>query len=186
MYRFRQKKKLAPFSLIHPTAANPNGPPSHWSHISLVLQLAPTHHPFHWSPLTLPPSLRLIGPPISLVPPRIGPFSLAGPPPHCLNSLVPHLIGSPTLPFLPCSHWSPISLVPPIVTLSTLSSLVPHLIGPPMLPFPPCSHWSPISLVPRCNPGYAVLIGPPSHWSPSLTPSTLLFSLVPHLIGPPV
>ena len=106
------------------------------------------------------------------------------------------------LPFLPCSHWSPISLVPqryplcsvligppshwyPIVTLCTLFSLVPHLSGPPMLPFLPCSHWSPISLVPQCNPGYTVLIGPPSHWSPSLTPSTLLFSLVPHLIAHP-
>ena len=85
---------------------------------------------------------------------------------------------------MPCSHWSPISLVThchplypvligppshwsPNVTLSTLFSLVPHLIGPPMQPWLYSSHWS------------------PSHWSPSLTPSTL-FSLVPHLIGPPM
>ena len=61
-------------------------------------------------------------------------------------SLVPHLISPP-------SHWSPISLVPhligpPISTQAPPISLVPHLIGPPD------------SLVPH-------LIGPPSHWSPS-------------------
>ena len=137
---------------------NPNGP-SHCSPISLVPQLAPTHHPFHWSSLSLPPSLRLIAPPppppISwAVPHRIGPFSPAGPPihkspPHCLNSLVP------------------------------------HLTGPPMLPFLPCSHWSPFSLVPQCDPGYTVPIGPPSHWSPNVI-LVVQFSLVPHLIGPPM
>ena len=62
----------------------------------------------------------------------------------------------------------------------TQFSLVPHLIGPPMQPWLHSSHWSPISLVPQCDHDYTVLIGPPSHWSPSLTPSTL-FSLVPHL-----
>ena len=39
-------------------------------------------------------------------------------------------------------------------------------------------------MVPQCNPGYTVLIVPPSHWSPSLTLSTL-YPLVAHLIGPP-
>ena len=76
-------------------------------------------------------------------------------------SLVPHLISSP-------SHWSPISLVPhlidpPISTHAPLISLVPHLIGPPP------THWSPISLVPQ-------FISPPLHY---------LNSLVPLLIGPP-
>ena len=154
-----------------------------------------------------PPSDSLPPTPISLVPHLIGPFSSAGAPihkspPHCLNSLFLHLIGPPMLPFLPCSHWSPISLVPhcnplypvligppshwsPNVTLSTLFSLVPHLIGPPMRPWLHSSHWSPISLVPHCNPFYPVLIGSPSHWSPNVTLSTL-FSLVPHLIGPPL
>ena len=165
----------SPFSFVTPSSANPNGPPSHWSPISLVPhligppthqspislvpQLAPMHHPFHWSP-------------ISLVPHRICPFSPAGPPihkspPRCLNSLVPHLIGPPTLPFMPCSHWSPISLV------RHCHPLCPVLIG------------SPISLVPHCHPLYPVLIGPPSHWSPNVTLFTL-FSLVPHLIGPPM
>ena len=123
---------LVPFSLV-PQLIGPAihywsslvphliGPPSHWSPIPLVPQLAPTHRPFHWSP-------------ISLVPHRIGPFSPAGPPihkspPHCLNSLVPHLIGPPTLPFMPCSHWSPISLVPQCNPGYTV------LIGSP-------SHWS--------------------------------------------
>ena len=104
-------------------------------------------------------------------------------------------------PWLHSSHWSPISLVPqcnpgytvligppshwsPNVILVIRFSLVPHLIGPsPPVTFP--SLLSLVSLVPQCNPGYTVLIGSPSHWSPSLTPSTL-FSLVPHLIGPPM
>ena len=98
----------------------------------------------------------------------------------------------------PPSHWSP------DVTLAIHFSLVPHLIGPPMQPWLYSSHWSPISLVPRCNPGYTLLIGPPSHWSPNTTlagytvligppsqwsPNVILviqFSLVPHLIGPPM
>ena len=54
-----------------------------------------------------------------------------------------------------------------------------------MRPWLHSSHWSPISLVSQCNPGYTVLIGPPSHWSPSLT-LVIQFSLVPHLIGPPM
>ena len=61
----------------------------------------------------------------------------------------------------------------------------PHFIGPPLRPWLHSSHWSPISLVSQCDPGYTVLIGPPSHWSPSLT-LVIQFSLVPHLIGPPM
>ena len=100
-------------------------------------------------------------------------------------------------PWLYSSHWSP-NLTP-----STQFSLVPHLIGPPMQPWLYSSHWSPISLVPQCNPGYTVLIGPPSHWFPDAimaiqlligppshwSPNVILaiqFSLVPHLIGPPM
>ena len=83
----------SPFSLVHPFSANPNGPPSHRSAISLVPQLAPTHRPFHW-------------PPISLVPHPIGPFALAGPPihkspPHCLNSMAPFSLVPPCNPFYP-------------------------------------------------------------------------------------
>ena len=58
----------------------------------------------------------------------------------------------------PPSHWSPISLVPHLISTPTHQSpisLVPQL-APIYHPF----HWPPISLVPR-------LIGPPSHWSPS-------------------
>ena len=166
------------------------GPPSHWSPnvtlstlFSLVPHLiGPPMQPWlyssHWSPISLVPQCNpgytvLIGPPSHWSPPVTFPSLLS------LVSLVFQcnpgytvLIGSP-------SHWSP-SLTP-----STLFSLVPHLIGPPMWPWLHSSHWSPISLVPQCNPGYTVLIGSPSHWSPSLTPSTL-FSLVPHLIGPPM
>ena len=63
-----------------------------------------------------------------------------------------------------------------------------------MRPWLHSSHWPPIPLVPQCNPGYTVLIGPPSHWSPPVTfPSLLsLVSLVPEcnpgytvLIGSP-
>ena len=92
------------------------------------------------------------------------------------TSLVPHLIGplliGPQIHvphYIIWTHWSPFSLVPLFIS--------PSILGQ--------SQWSPISLVPQCNPGYTVLIGPPSHWSPSLTLSTL-FSLVPHLIGPPM
>ena len=144
-------------------------PCSHWSPISLVPHYSPFYPvligpPSHWSPnVTL----------------------------YALFSLVPHLVAlDPCLIYVRRRNGGrqrnqPTPSRYPIVTLCTLFSLVPHLIGPPMLPFLPCSHWSPISLVPQCNPGYTVLIGPPSHWSPSLTPSTLLFSLVPHLIAPP-
>ena len=144
-------------------------------------------------------------PPIPLVPPLIAPLPhLIGPPmlpfllcshwspislvPPCNLSYPaltgPHLIGPQCNPGYtvligPPSHWFP-SLTP-----STLFSLVPHLIGPPMRPWLHSSHWFPISLAPQCDPDYTVLIGPPSHWSPSLNPSTL-FSLVPHLIGPPM
>ena len=47
----------------------------------------------------------------------------------------------------------------------------------------PClysSHWSPISLVPQSNPFYPILIGPP------IVTLVIKFSLVPHLIGPPM
>ena len=219
---------LVPFSLV-PQFISPQlhiGPPFHSSTQFRPIPMVPhlTDPLSHWSPNWHPHTAHSIGPPshwspIALVPShRLGPQFKS--PPHCLNSLVPHLIGPPTLPFTPCSHWSPISLVPhyspfypvligppshwsPNVTLYALFSLVPHLIGPPTLPFMPCSHWSPISLVPQCNPGYTVLIGPPSHWypichllypvligppshwSPNVTLSTL-FSLVPHLICPPM
>ena len=160
-------------------------------------------------PLSLPPSLRLIGPPQSHW------SLLTGWAP---NSEVPtalfEVIGPPTLHFLPCSYWPP-SHWYPIVTLSTLFSLVLHPIGPPILPFLPCAHWSPdvtlakqfslvprligppnatlvmqfslvpISLVPQSSPVYpVVLIGSPSHWSPSVILVTQL-SLVPHLFAPP-
>ena len=109
------------------------GPPSHWFPISVVPQLAPRHHPFHWSPISLVPPTHWS--PISLVPHLIGPL-LIGPPIHKSPTTLFELIGPP-------SHWSPFSLVhafsanpngppshwPPI-------TLVPHLIGPP-------SHWSP-------------------------------------------
>ena len=135
------------------------GPPSHWSPISLVPQLAPTHRPFQWSP-------------ISLVPHPIGPFSPAGPPihkspPHCLNSMAPFSLVPP------CNPFYPVLIGPPShrshnVTLVIQFSLVPHLISPPnvilVIQF---------SLFPH-------LIG-----LPSLTLSTL-FSLAPHLIGPPI
>ena len=187
------------------------GHPSHWSPISLVSQLAPTHRPFHWSPISLVPHpigpFSPAGPPIHKSPPHclnsMAPFSLVppcnplypvliGPPSHRSPNvtlviqfpLVPHLICpqcNPRYTVLigPPSHWSP------NLTLSTLFSLVPHLIGPPMRPWLHSSHWSPISLVPQCNPGYTVLIGPPSHWSPNVV-LVIQFSLVPHLIGPPV
>ena len=121
------------------------------------------------------------------------------------TSLVPHLIGSP-------SHWSPISLVPhlidpPISTHAPLISLAPHLIGlwgahhwspislvphliDPHLIAPP-SHWSPISLVPQLAPMHhpfnwsPISLVPPTHWSPNVT-LVIKFSLVLHLIGPPV
>ena len=70
-------------------------------------------------------------------------------------------------PWLHSSHWSPISLVPQCDPDYTV------LIGPL------------ISLVPQCNPDYTVLIGPPSHWSPNVI-LVIQFSLVPHLIGPPM
>ena len=128
----------SPFkSLVTPSSANPNGPPStlfeligppsHWSpFISPPIlgqsQWFPhlTGPPSHWSPISLVPQLAPMHhpfhwSPISLVPHPIGPFSPAGPPihkspPHCLNSHCP----------------------PPLVTLSTLFSSVPHLIGPPV------------------------------------------------------
>ena len=152
------------------------GPLSHWS---------PNRHPRTTHSIAPPPLIAplpptLIGisppPPNSLVPQcNPGYTVLIGPSSHCSpqsNPVYPVLIGSP-------SHWSPNT------TLVIQFSLVPHLIGPPVLPRLPCSHWLPISLVPQCNPGCTVLIGPPSHWSSSLTLFTL-FSLVPHLIGPPM
>ena len=63
--------------------------------------------------------------------------------------------------------------------------LIPHLIGPPMSHWWLSSHWSLISLVPQCYTGYTVLIGPPSQWFPNVKLVTR-FSLVPHLISPPM
>ena len=139
------------------------GPPSHWSPISSVPHLIGP--PSHWSPISLIPQLAHMH--------------------HSFHwspiSLVPRLIGLP-------SHWSPISLVPFSLVpqfisppLPYLNSLVPLLIGPP---FHQSTHFRPIPLVPH-NPGYTVLIGPPSHSSPNLI-LVIQFSLVPHLIGPPV
>ena len=177
------------------------GPPSHWFPISLVPQLISPHligPPIstHASPIPLVP--HLIGPPDSLVPHLNGPpshwtlltgwvptalFELISPPSPNVTLSALHLIGPPILHFLPCYHWSSISLVPNVILLIQFS-LVPDLIGPPMRPWLHSSHWSPISLVPQCdpdytvpigplislvpqcNPGYTVLIGPPSHWSP--------------------
>ena len=85
--------------------------------------------------------------------------------------MVRYLIGPPI-----GTHAPPISLAP-------LSLPRPSDSLPP--PPPPRSHWSPISLVPQCNHGHTVLIGPPSHWSPNVT-LVIKFSLVPHLIGPPM
>ena len=142
--------------------------------------MRPWLHSCHWSPISLVPQCN----PVYTV--------LIGPPSHWSPkvtlviqfSLAPHLIGPPVEPFYPVligppSHWSP------KVTLIIKFSLVHHLIGPPMRPWLHSCHWSPISLVPKCNPVYTVLIGPPSHWYPNVTLSTL-FSLVPHLIGPPM
>ena len=185
------KSQWSPISLVPHLI----GSPSHWSPnssvpISLVPQLAPMHHPFHWSPISLVPPTHWS--PISMVPHLIGPFSPAGSPPHCLNSLVPR---PPMLPFLPCislvpqyytfypvligppSHWSP------NVILFIQFSLVPDLIGPPMRPWLHSSHWSPISLVPQCDPDYTVLIGPLISLVPNVT-LVIQFSSVPHLIGP--
>ena len=154
------------------------GPPSHWSPISLVPQLAPTHRPFQWSP-------------ISLVPHPIGPFSPAGPqihksPPHCLNSMAPFSLVPP------CNPFYPVLIGPPShrshnVTLVIQFSLVPHLISPPnvilVIQFSLFPHL--IGLSPQSNPFYPVLIGPPSHLSPNVI-LVIQLSLVPHLIGPPV
>ena len=121
---------------------------------------------------------HLIGPPSHRFPFSLVP-QLISPPSHWSPQLAPcitHSIGPP-------SHWSPRLIGPP--SQWPPISLVPHLIGPPMRPWLHSSHWSPISLVPQCNPGYTILISPPSHWSPSRTLSTL-FLLVPHLIGPPM
>ena len=69
---------IGPQSHCTPISLVPHltGPPTHRSSLSLVPQVAPMHHPFHWSP-------------ISLVPP---------------DSLVPHLISPPSHWFP--SHWS--------------------------------------------------------------------------------
>ena len=182
------------------------GPPSHWSpdvtpaiHFSLVPHLiGPPMQPWlymsHWPPISMVPQCNpgytvLIGPPSHWSPNVILVIQF---------SLVPHLIGPPMQPWLYMSHWSPISMVPQCnpgytvligppsqwshnVILVIQFSLVPHLIGPTMQPWLYMSHWSPISMVPQCNPGYTVLIGPPSHWSPSLTLSTMFYTV---LIGP--
>ena len=163
------------------------GPPSQWSPISMVPHLiGPTSH---WSPnATLITQFSLvphpIGPPmrpwlhsshwspIPLVPQcDLGNTVLIGPPSHWspnvtlniqFSLIVPHLIGPPMRPWLHSSHWSPNA------TSVIQFSLVPHLIGPPMLPWFHSYHCSSISLVLECDPDYTVLIGSPSHWSPSV------------------
>ena len=133
------------------------GPPTHRSSLSLVPQVAPMHHPFHWSPISLVPPTHWS--PISLVPHLIGSL-LIGPEIHKCPTTLLERIGHPyhcspfslvhpfwAQPNCPPSHWSPISMVPQSKPLY-LCSLVPHLIGP------------------GCNPGYTVhiglhLIGPP-------------------------
>ena len=184
------------------------GPPSHWSPISLVPQLAPMHHPFHWSPISLVPPTHWS--PISLVPHLIGPllicapihkspttlFELIGPPSHWSPFSLVHPFSAN--PNGPPSHWSPISLVPQLAPTHrpfqwSPISLVPHPIGPfspagpPIHKSPPhcLNSMAPFSLVPPYNPLYPVLIGPPSHRSHNVT-LVIQFSLVPHLISPPM
>ena len=175
----------SPFSFVTPSSANPNGPPSHWFPISLVPQLISPHligPPIstHASPIPLVP--HLIGPPDSLVPHLNGPpshwtlltgwvptalFELIGPPSPNITLSALHLIGPPILHFLPCSHRSPIALVPQCNLVYTV------LIGPR-------SHWSPnATLITQFS------LVPSSHWSPNVT-LVIQFSLVPHLIGPPM
>ena len=163
--------------------------PFHCSPISLV-------PPTHWSPISLVP--------FSLVPQFISPNYIIWThwsPFHLSPFSLIHPISAN--PNDPPSHWSPISLVPNWHPRTTHSigppshcpppsdincpppPPPPQLIGPPMQPWLYSSHWSPISLVPQSNPVYPVLIGSPSHWSPNVT-LAVQFSLVPHLIGPPV
>ena len=189
---------LVPFSLVPQVIAPPPPPPppyfivTHWYPISLVThrpplplvpQVAPMHHPFHWSPPTH-------WSPISLVPHFIGSL-LIGPQIHKTPTTLFERIGHPyhwspfslvrqfwAQPNCSPSHWSPISMVPQCKPLY-LCSLVPDVTL--VTQFSLVS----ISLVPQCNPGYTTLVGPPSHWSSNVTLVTQ-FSLVPHLIGAPM
>ena len=123
------------------------GPSSHWVPfslvpISLVPQLAPVHHPFHWFPISLPSPK-----PYSFVPHPIGPPSHCHPP-HpthwSLIPLVPISLPSPT-PY----SFVPHPIGPPSHCHPTPYSLVPHPIGPPSHCHPPHpTHWSLIPLVP--------------------------------------
>ena len=189
------------------------GPPSHWSPISLVPHLIDPPISTHAPLISLVP--HLIGPPthwspISLVPHLIGPL-LIGAPIHKSPTTLFELIGLPShwSPFSlvhpfsanpngPPSHWSPISLVPQLAPTHrpfqwSPISLVPHPIGPfspagpPIHKSPPhcLNSMAPFSLVPPYNPFYPVLIGPPSHRSHNVT-LVIQFSLVPHLISPPM
>ena len=123
--------------------------------------IVPWLHNFHWSPI-----------PLVLQWPPVAQFSLV-PPSHW----------SSNVPWFHCSHWSPIPLVLQGPLVAQLP-LVPNPIGPPM------------------SPGCTVLTGPPSHWPSNVpwlhsshrSPISLVlqcplvaqFSLVPHLIGPPM
>ena len=119
------------------------------------------HHPFRWSPISLPSPT-----PYSLIPRPIGSHLIATPTPY---SLVPHPIGPP------------ISLPSP-----TPYSLIPHPIGLPSHCHPPHpTHWSHIPLVPHLIAiPHTLLIGPSSHWSSISLPSPTPYSLAPHLIDP--
>ena len=161
----------------------------HWSPISLVSHLIGPPISNHTTPIPLVP--HLIGTPDSLVSHLIGPL-LIDTPIHKSPTTLLELIGSlyhwspfslvhplSIHPNGPPSHWSPISLVPhPISTHVSPIPLVPP-------PWEHSCHWSPISLVPQRYPGYTVRTGPSSHWSLNVNLGTQ-FSLVPHLIGPPV
>ena len=117
------------------------GPPSHWSP-SVTLGTELSLVPISLVPQSKPGYTVLIGSPISLVS-LCNPFYhvLIGPPSHWSTNVtldtqfssVPHFISPPVWPFLTCSHWFPMSLVPPYVTLGTQFSVVPHLSGPPTL-----------------------------------------------------
>ena len=137
------------------------GPPSHWFPISLV------PHPI---------GPHLIGPPIHKSPTTL--FELIGPPSHWSPfSLVHPFSANPNGPPF---HWSPISLAPQSAPTHrpfhwSLISLVPHSIGP-FSPAGPPIHKSP----PHCLNSMA-----PFSLVPLVTLFTL-FSLVPHLIGPPM
>ena len=103
----------------------------------------------------------LIGPPYHWSPQRYPGYTILTNPLSPNVTLDTVLIGPPPPPRIHNSHWFPISLVPQCNLGYS-------------------SNWSPISLVPQRHPGYIILIGPPSHRSPSfLSCSHWPISLVP-------